>query len=74
LLLASTLLTAATFAHAQSTPAAAEFGIGTAGAASGITVPVGPGIGNVGQVPEPETWLFTLGGLLLAGLLRRRKR
>jgi hypothetical protein len=30
--------------------------------------------GGVGKVPEPETWVLTLSGLLAAVLLRRRRR
>ncbi len=29
---------------------------------------------NLGSVPEPETWAFTLAGLLAGMLLRRRRR
>lgn len=77
-LLASALLTAATVANAQNgPPAAADKGLGIASNASGLSLPVrngGGGGGNVGAVPEPETWIFTLAGLVAAGLLRRRKR
>lgn len=76
LLLGSALLMAATAAQAQNgPPAAADTGLGIASAASGQTLPVrNGGGGNVGAVPEPETWIFTLAGLAFAGLLRRRKR
>jgi len=81
LILVFTLLTVASFAQAQGTPAdptappasvpvGSSFGLGIASSASGQTLPVAP----AGQVPEPEMWLFTLAGVLLAGLLRRRKR
>ena len=69
-LLIVALLSAPTLAAAQNgPPAAADLGLGIASAAAGKDVPV-----RAGSVPEPETWLFSLGGLLAARLLRRRKR
>ena len=75
-LLGTALLMAATAAPAQNgPPAAADKGLGIASAASGLGLPARNGGGaDIGSVPEPETWIFTLAGLALAGLLRRRKR
>jgi hypothetical protein len=39
-----------------------------------VTNVFGSSGGGVGNVPEPQTWVLTLAGLLGAGLLRRRKR
>jgi hypothetical protein len=82
LILAFALLAITASAHAldgppppSSTPPTAvpvgpSFGLGVASAASGQNVPRGP----IGSVPEPETWIFTLAGLLAGALLRRRRR
>lgn len=81
LLLALSLLSFVSFANANehgappaSKPPAAipvgpGFGLGVASAVSGHGVPRGP----VGTVPEPETWVFTMAGVLLGLLLRRRR-
>ncbi len=77
-LLVSALLTAATAAQAgppdfvppgppAATPVGSSFGLGVADSVRNSG-------SNLGQVPEPETWLLSIAGLLAAALVRRRRR